>query len=642
MKHLSIKTALIGLMSVIILMTSALSYIALQSLNTVTASLEEVGDNRVGRLIIVGELQDHFTNLRLSFARFGMVSDSTEFQSEQNKLADSKAFLQESIKKYEAGTASAESERPIKELKVVVGSYLEKGTQYVSLMENNQRDEAQLLFNGDMRNSSAETSKKIQEIVNFITSRTKQIVTEAEETGYAAFVKTSLIVAASILIAFVGIYFVVSRVANPIQSITGSMRRLAEGDVASEIPFTERQDEIGAMAGAVQVFKSNAVERARLEHDAEVNRNLSEDERAARQKEDARNAANVTFAVDSLATALSRLSEGDVAYRISQPFADDLDRVRSDFNNSAERLETALTQVAKNASAISAGSNEIRSAADDLAKRTEQQAAAVEETAAALEEITATVKSSTNRAQDAGNLVKRTKDGAEQSGVIVRQAVVAMEAIAKSSNEINNIIGVIDEIAFQTNLLALNAGVEAARAGEAGKGFAVVAQEVRELAQRSANAAKEIKSLIGTSSKQVHDGVQLVGDTGRALETIVAEVQEINKHVGAIIEAAQEQSSGLQQINTAVNQMDQDTQKNAAMVEETTAATHGLSREIGSLTELLSMFRISGEVPHAPSSIRSVNVSDTTVRSPAKELGRKIVNAFIGNNAVKQDDWSEF
>ncbi|MGG2474397.1 methyl-accepting chemotaxis protein, partial [Rhizobium sp. BR5] len=279
-----------------------------------------------------------------------------------------------------------------------------------------------------------------------------------------------------------------------------------------------------------------------------------------------------------------------VTYRIVQPFVPSLDGIRGDFNRAAEQLQSTLTQVAQNARGIDSGANEIRAAADDLARRTEQQAAAVEQTAAALEEITTTVKDSTRRAQEAGHLVGRAKVGAEKSGEVVQKAVSAMEQIATSANEISNIIGVIDEIAFQTNLLALNAGVEAARAGEAGKGFAVVAQEVRELAQRSANAAKEIKNLITTSNGQVQQGVQLVGETGKALELIVTEVQEINRHVLAIAESAQEQSSGLQQINTAVNQMDQDTQKNAAMVEESTAASHGLAREASSLNRLIAQF----------------------------------------------------
>ncbi|WP_288431728.1 methyl-accepting chemotaxis protein, partial [uncultured Agrobacterium sp.] len=225
-----------------------------------------------------------------------------------------------------------------------------------------------------------------------------------------------------------------------------------------------------------------------------------------------------------------------------------------------------------------------------------------------------------------------------QSGNVVRKAVVAMEQIEKSSSEISNIISVIDEIAFQTNLLALNAGVEAARAGEAGKGFAVVAQEVRELAQRSANAAKDIKALITTSNTQVQQGVELVGETGRALETIVTEVQEINRHVMAIVESAQEQSSGLQQINTAVNQMDQDTQKNAAMVEESTAASHSLAREAASLNQLLGQFKLAGSY-EAP--VRAVTQAERPAPSPARALSRKIASAFNGNAAVKQD-WEEF
>ena len=255
------------------------------------------------------------------------------------------------------------------------------------------------------------------------------------------------------------------------------------------------------------------------------------------------------------------------------------------------------------------------------------------------------MKDSTKRAQEAGHLVGRAKIGAEQSGEVVQKAVAAMEQIAGSANEISNIIGVIDEIAFQTNLLALNAGVEAARAGEAGKGFAVVAQEVRELAQRSAGAAKEIKNLITTSNSQVQQGVQLVGQTGKALELIVTEVQEINRHVAAIAESAQEQSSGLQQINTAVNQMDQDTQKNAAMVEESTAASHGLAREAASLNQLLAQFKLSeGGYSAASAPVRAASPVDRPAASPARALGGKIRAAFSGNAALSTsaDNWEEF
>ncbi|WP_454858093.1 methyl-accepting chemotaxis protein [Rhizobium binxianense] len=447
------------------------------------------------------------------------------------------------------------------------------------------------------------------------------------------------------LLSLCGFLLFARSLAGAIRKVTDIMAKLASGDTSVEVEGQGRPDEIGAMASAVEVFRQNAIERIRLEEETEANRSLSERDRIEREQEKAKQGAAVQFAVDNLAAGLAKLADGDVSYRINQTFSETLDGVRNDFNASAEKLEEALTRVAQNARGIEAGANEIKSAADGLAKRTEQQAAAVEETAAALEEITTTVKDSTKRAQEASELVARTKAGAEQSGDIVRRAVGAMERIEKSSSEISNIIGVIDEIAFQTNLLALNAGVEAARAGEAGKGFAVVAQEVRELAQRSANAAKEIKALITTSNGQVGEGVQLVGQTGVALETIVTEVQEINRHVAAIVEAAQEQSAGLQQINTAVNQMDQDTQKNAAMVEETTAASHTLAAEVASLNQLLAQFRLTenGYRSSAPS-IRPITARAAPETSPVRALGRKIASAFSGNAAVDTtvDEWQEF
>ncbi|WP_288429367.1 methyl-accepting chemotaxis protein [uncultured Agrobacterium sp.] len=453
------------------------------------------------------------------------------------------------------------------------------------------------------------------------------------------------IVAISALLIAFGLYIASAGISTPIARLRERMNSLAAGETKAEIDGMDRKDEVGQMAAAVQTFRENAIERIRLEQETEANRSMSERERIEREKQKAKEAADVQFAVDNLGSALSKLADGDTTHRIQQPFVETLDGIRGNFNRTAEQLQSTLNRVAQNARGIDSGANEIKSAADDLAKRTEQQAAAVEETAAALEEITTTVKDATRRAQEAGQLVSRAKLGAEQSGNVVRKAVSAMEQIEKSSGEISNIIGVIDEIAFQTNLLALNAGVEAARAGEAGKGFAVVAQEVRELAQRSANAAKDIKALITTSNTQVEEGVALVGETGRALETIVAEVQEINRHVAAIAESAQEQSSGLQQINTAVNQMDQDTQKNAAMVEESTAASHGLAQEVHSLNQLLAQFKLSeGSYAGNAASVRTASTADRPSASPARALGRRISAAFSGNAALdtSKSNWEEF
>ncbi len=343
-------------------------------------------------------------------------------------------------------------------------------------------------------------------------------------------------------------------------------------------------------------------------------------------------------AVAALAAGLKGLSDGDLTQRIDRPFVPTMEKVRQDFNDAVAKLRAAMQSVGSNAQGIAAGSGEIRSAADDLARRTEQQAASIEETAAALEQITMTVADSSRRAEEAGALVTATRENAQKSGEVVRNAITAMGQIEHSSGEISNIIGVIDEIAFQTNLLALNAGVEAARAGEAGKGFAVVAQEVRELAQRSAKAAKEIKALIHASGDQVKNGVALVGETGRVLQEMVTQVQEISTNIMAIVEGAREQATGLKEINHSVNAIDQGTQQNAAMVEESTAASHSLAKEAEGLFNLLSQFRV-GHESHAP---RSADSGHRPVASPARKMAGQVSRAFSGNAAVAQDSWEEF
>ncbi len=345
-------------------------------------------------------------------------------------------------------------------------------------------------------------------------------------------------------------------------------------------------------------------------------------------------------AVTALASGLRALADGDLQQHIDRAFVPSMEAVRMDFNEAAHKLCIAMQSVGQNASTIAAGSEEIRMAAADLSKRTEQQAAAVEETAAALEQITATVSDSSKRAEEAGQLVHRTREDAERSSEVVRNAVGAMDKIEGSSVAISNIIGLIDEIAFQTNLLALNAGVEAARAGDAGRGFAVVAQEVRELAQRSAAAAKDIKELIVKSGEQVRAGVSLVNETGVVLERIVTQVLEINTNVTAIVQASREQATSLAEVNRAVNSIDQGTQKNAAMVEESTAASHNLARDAQSLFELLAQFKTgNAAATHAPV---SAPPSARPVPSPARQLMRRVAGGMGGNAAAAQEEWSEF
>jgi len=339
-------------------------------------------------------------------------------------------------------------------------------------------------------------------------------------------------------------------------------------------------------------------------------------------------------AVMALGGGLRALADGDLAVSLDTRFVPSMEKVRTDFNAAIAKLRGAMQAVGHNAHTIAAGAEEIRSAAGDLSRRTEQQAASVEETAAALDQITATVTDSSRRAAEAGALVAKARANAERSSAVVRSAVTAMGEIETSSQAISNIIGLIDEIAFQTNLLALNAGVEAARAGEAGRGFAVVAQEVRELAQRSARAAKDIKDLIGKSGEQVQRGVSLVGETGTVLGEIASQVLEIDTNVTAIVEGAREQATSLGEVNRAVNSIDQGTQHNAAMVEQSTAASHNLARDAQSLFDLLAQFKTGQE--QAPAR------STPAAPSPARKLVRQVANAFDGNAALAENDWEEF
>jgi methyl-accepting chemotaxis protein len=352
----------------------------------------------------------------------------------------------------------------------------------------------------------------------------------------------------------------------------------------------------GAAAEEAGEAVSSFVKAAMLDMDLAISTYLEAIEAQRKREESLRLAheANQETVVAALGAALSKLAHGDLASRLTSDVSGEYLPLKDNFNAAVEALEGAIRQVSSTTGGIGTGADEIGAAADDLSRRTEQQAANLEETAAALEQITTTVKRTAEGARQARDVVTGARADAQRSGVVVGEAVAAMGEIESSAGQISQIIGVIDEIAFQTNLLALNAGVEAARAGDAGKGFAVVASEVRALAQRSAEAAKEIKTLISASSRQVEAGVNLVGQTGEVLQGIVAKVAEIDGLVTEIALSAQEQATGLQEVNIAVNQMDQITQQNAAMVEETTAATHSLKGQTAELARLVAGFSVTG------------------------------------------------
>jgi methyl-accepting chemotaxis protein len=397
-------------------------------------------------------------------------------------------------------------------------------------------------------------------------------------------------------------WVVSSRVSNPLHQLSAAMRKLAGGDFDVVLPGLERKDEIGAMANAVEEFKQLTAEKAHHDTEEAVRRQKAEAEvqqkAAAEQRKgaeaQARAAEEQAKIVKLLAGGLVKMSEGDLTHRLNDGFTESYRQIKDDFNAMGSRLREAIGGITSATREISNASNELSSSTTDLSQRTEQQAASLEETSASMEEISSTVRQNAENAQRASESAGGAREVADRGGQVVAKAVEAMARIEDSSRKISDIIGVIDEIARQTNLLALNAAVEAARAGEAGRGFAVVASEVRSLAQRSSQAAKDIKDLITNSSSQVKDGVDLVNKAGTALHEIVDSIEQVVQIVSDIAAASTEQATGLEQVNRALNQMDEVTQQNSALVEENAATAKTLEQQVRAMDERLAMFQLEG------------------------------------------------
>ena len=618
MPHPNIKLAMSAIFGVIGLVIVMLSWLTLGGLQSLNASTVDVADNWLPKTAASDRLQTALNDLRVAYAQHLVEANVQRMKDHLANVHEKEAAMQASLSAYETMISSDEERQIFAAIPPAVAEYIRHGTYMLDMSGDHAKDLGGFLFGGYMRDAAGIVETATSALVAYDSKGAAQSKAQSDTTYGSVMSKIVWAVLFVGLVLVAAAVYVLRGIARPVEVITRSMTMLADGNTATAIPYSGRPDEIGEMAGAVEVFRQAAIVKARLEGEADAVRIQTEADRE-RMIADAERLAQERLqeATAGLASGLRRMAAGELRFQLDVPLSPEFESLRHDLNSAVLQLRETLTSVVGSASEIDGRSRKISEGSQDLARRTEQQAASLEETAAALSAITLNVKSSSKQVEEARAIAAHANQSAVHSGNVVAGAVEAMGRIEDSSIKIASIITVIDEIAFQTNLLALNAGVEAARAGEAGRGFAVVAQEVRGLAQRSAQAAKEIKDLIDRSSHEVECGVQLVSETGVSLKTIVDHVVSINSSMDAIAASAKEQSLGLSEVNLAVLQMDKVTQQNAAMVDETNAASATLVNEAAHLQQLMTRFQLDRPAAPAARADRGSAPSRKPIRAAA-------------------------
>lgn len=620
LRTISLKTSLTSAFALLLCLLLLQGGFALSSMRNIFGNVDGLANDAVPSVDITNRLNISIANLRGLQTRHILTTEPKAMQEADAALAKEVTKLKDRMAVY-APMISLEVERKaFAGFTAAAEEYLKLNDKLVSLSRSGNKQAASALLTGEMVKSYEQMDNFADEFRDANVDAAKRMYADSASQFNTSLLSNGLVLLIGITAGIAATIFVSREVSGPIDRITKLMRKLANAEFKVEIPYLDRKNEIGDMAKAVQVFKENGIRVQQIaEQEAsfgekcdELRQDIGEMVRAALEGDFSRR-MTITYTFDELNAfasgmnelvgnietglsetrrVMSALATGDLTESMHGKFSGAFFELQQNVNSTMDTLRAIVTEVRYSIDQINSGSGELRFASDDLAKRTEQQAAALEETSSALEVITSALRQSTQRASDAAKKVDHARMSTENSSVVVSDAISAMQRIEAASGQIGQIINVIDEIAFQTNLLALNAGVEAARAGEAGKGFAVVAQEVRELAQRSANAAKDIKALITKSGEEVDAGVRLVTATGQALSQIRTHVESINEEVHSIANSSQEQSSSLAEINQALGQMDQVTQRNAAMVEETTASTNKLADDAYHLSNLIARFKL--------------------------------------------------
>ncbi len=545
----------------------AIGLLSIYSQATLNGSAVRVGQTEVPRLQALSTVTSGLSNYRALESAHILAALPDEISSADASIAALRG-------KIDTATAYLETHAPNPDQRTAMSAFRSKMKAYLQASNG--------LLDMSRRNLDIEATDAFQtEEPMFVDLNTRaQQMLDARfddvkllaEAGTQTYSFGWMLTVAALVVAFAAVaallMVLLRSIATPLGQMTGAMTELGRGNNAVVLPVVNSRDEVADLAGALRAFRDQ----------------LASAEQAKQVQAD--------MLITSIGTGLDHLAAGNLDARITADLTGPFAKLKDDFNNAITELQGTMQLVAQSSSGIHLGAEDIRQASNDLSLRTEQQAATLEETAAAMEQITTTVRQTASSAGEVTTIVGQAQVEAEQSGDVVRRAVQAMHDIEHGSNEISEIITVIDGIAFQTNLLALNAGVEAARAGDAGRGFAVVASEVRALAQRSADAAKDVKLRILASSRNVQSGVQLVGDTGKALERIIVQIGAISGAVTHIAASAEQQSTALQHVNVAIGEMDGVTQQNAAMVQEATASADALLNQANDLAAQVGHFTI--------------------------------------------------
>lgn len=606
---LNIRLLVFICMSTLLVFTAVQTFTAYRALEEVKQKLNYAATNSIPSLSMLGDVYAHANEIQAMLGRHILAPTLPETQKIDKDLQGARAQTAAILQKYRPFVSDSTEQAQYDKVTRLWSEWQDNIDTARALSLQLQTEQAKDAFNGELQEAALAFTAAVQDELQYNEDSVKSANALSAAEGKRA-TTTLLITSGAMFALMCGVLVLMTcRVTGPLSRLTAVMGRMAGGEYDLTVPYAGKRDEIGAISRGLVDISTGLATRAREEGERQLEAQ--------------------TQIVTSLGNGMTALKEGRMTFRLTTAFPEDFDRLRVDFNQAMEELTAILRQVSDTTESINSSAGEISSASGDLSQRTERQAASLEETSAAFGQLTDGVNQSAEAAASASDLARIASVDAKDGLTIVQQAMSSIGSIAASSAKMDTIVATIDSLAFQTNLLALNAGIEAARAGTAGSGFAVVANEVRALAQRSAEAASDIKALIAESSDQVGKGVTLVNQSGSALERIEEGATKVSSLIQQIAETALTQSTSIQQVNVAIKDMGAITQQNAALVEETTAATNSMTERAQTLALMTRKFDVGGQDAAPVRHMRAVPRAHPVVH---------------GNLALKDEegDWSEF